>query len=222
MLSLLRSASLRGGRPFIDPRLFSTTSSAHDANKRVRVACGSGFWGDTPTATAQLVGAGGVDYIIYDYLSEVTMSLLTAAMQKKPEMGYAPDFVKYAMGPQLKGIKEKGCVLRSKSFGPFQNLDSCIIATTTFRHKDNHQCWWHQHGLVRECPEGGLLQTGRRLEDSRGLRGQSHAEAGRAPRQGRHQGDVHGHGVAHAHSLHDGLLRGRTDSEGPAGIEVLA
>ena len=120
MLSLLRSASLRGGRPFIDPRLFSTTSSAHDANKRVRVACGSGFWGDTPTATAQLVGAGGVDYIIYDYLSEVTMSLLTAAMQKKPEMGYAPDFVKYAMGPQLKDIKEKGCVLWSKSFGPFR------------------------------------------------------------------------------------------------------
>ena len=56
----------------------------------------------------QLVGAGGVDYIIYDYLSEVTMSLLTAAMQKKPEMGYAPDFVKYAVGPQLKDIKEKG------------------------------------------------------------------------------------------------------------------
>lgn len=36
------------------------------------------------------------------------MSLLTAAMQKKPEMGYAPDFVKYAVGPQLKDIKEKG------------------------------------------------------------------------------------------------------------------
>ena len=115
MLSLLRSASTRGvsghGRLFIYPRPFSTTSTAFEANKRVRVACGSGFWGDTPTATAQLVGAGGVDYIIYDYLSEVTMSLLTAAMQKKPEMGYAPDFVKYAMGPQLRDIKDKGDTL---------------------------------------------------------------------------------------------------------------
>ena len=114
MLSLLlRSTSTRGisvlGGPLIDLRPFSTTRSAYESSKRVRVACGSGFWGDTPTATAQLVGAaGGVDYIIYDYLSEVTMSLLTAAMQKKPEMGYAPDFVKYAMGPQLKEIKEKG------------------------------------------------------------------------------------------------------------------
>jgi len=45
---------------------------------------------------------------VFDYLSEVTMSLLTAAKQKNPDMGYAPDFVLYALGPYLKEIKNKG------------------------------------------------------------------------------------------------------------------
>ena len=45
---------------------------------------------------------------MFDYLSEVTMSLLTAAQQKNPELGYAPDFVMHALGPYLKDIKSKG------------------------------------------------------------------------------------------------------------------
>ncbi len=85
-----------------------SVSAASYSEKRVRIGCASGFWGDTPTASAQLIKGGKVDYIILDYLSELTMSLLTAAMQKKPEMGYAPDLIKYAIGPNLKAIKEQG------------------------------------------------------------------------------------------------------------------
>ncbi len=36
------------------------------------------------------------------------MSLLTAAMHKKPELGYAPDFVLHGIGPHLNDIKRKG------------------------------------------------------------------------------------------------------------------
>lgn len=49
-----------------------------------------------------------LDFLVFDYLSEVTMSLLTAAQQKNPELGYAPDFVMHALGPYLKDIKNKG------------------------------------------------------------------------------------------------------------------
>lgn len=56
----------------------------------------------------QLIYHGDVDFIIYDYLSEITMSLLTAAQAKKPELGFAPDFVMDAIGPHLKQIKNKG------------------------------------------------------------------------------------------------------------------
>ena len=44
---------------------------------------------------------------MFDYLSELTMSLLTGARQKNPQLGYAPDFVQ-AVGPYLNDIKQKG------------------------------------------------------------------------------------------------------------------
>ena len=49
-----------------------------------------------------------LDFLVFDYLSEVTMSLLTAAQQKNPELGFAPDFVIHALGPYLRDIKDKG------------------------------------------------------------------------------------------------------------------
>ncbi len=82
----------------------------------VRLGCASGFWGDTPTATAQLAPSNP-DYIVYDYLSEVTMSLLTAAKSKKPELGFAPDFVFSAVGPQLNELRRRGIRVISNAGG---------------------------------------------------------------------------------------------------------
>ena len=59
-------------------------------------------------AASQLIYNGNVDFIVFDYLSEITMSLLTAAKAKNPEFGYAPDFVAFAIGPHLKEIKNRG------------------------------------------------------------------------------------------------------------------
>jgi hypothetical protein len=55
-------------------------------------------------AIAQLLREG-VDYLIMDYLAEVTMSLLARAKKKSPEGGYPPDFVAY-LEPHLKAIRE--------------------------------------------------------------------------------------------------------------------
>ncbi len=54
--------------------------------------CG-GFWGDDPTAAARQVRGGPIDYLVMDYLAEVTMAILHKQMARRPELGYAGDFL---------------------------------------------------------------------------------------------------------------------------------
>ncbi|MGE3773237.1 MAG: acyclic terpene utilization AtuA family protein [Gammaproteobacteria bacterium] len=75
-----------------------------NAEKIVRIGCGAGFWGDSAEGPAQLVRAGGLDYLVMDYLAEITMSLLARAKAKKPDAGYATDFVDGVMKPLLPEI----------------------------------------------------------------------------------------------------------------------
>ncbi len=59
----------------------------------VRVASGQGFWGDLLTAPIDQVRGGQIDYLMLDYLAEVTMSILQKQRSRNPEAGYARDFV---------------------------------------------------------------------------------------------------------------------------------
>ncbi|XP_041820719.1 uncharacterized protein lratb.1 [Chelmon rostratus] len=83
----------------------------------VRIGCASGFWGDTATSVPQLIYSGKLDFLVFDYLSEITMSLLTAAKAKMPTLGYAPDFVQIALAPFINDIHRKGIRVVSNAGG---------------------------------------------------------------------------------------------------------
>ncbi len=59
----------------------------------VRIASGSGFWGDWLDAPVRQIEGGPIDYLVLDYLAEVTMSVLQKQRQRDPSAGYAHDFV---------------------------------------------------------------------------------------------------------------------------------
>ncbi len=100
----------------------------------VRIGGASGAWGDSPMAIGQLLQTE-VDYLMMDYLAEVTMSLLARARMKDTEAGYPPDFVAY-LKPHLKQIAQRGVKVVSNAGG--MNPQAC------------------QRALQAACAEAGL------------------------------------------------------------------
>jgi len=95
--------------------------------KKINVGGASGFWGDHHRATAQLLAAKRLDYIVYDYLAEITMSIMARARAKDSTKGYATDFVSSALGPNLREIASQGVKLISNAGGV--NPGACAEAT---------------------------------------------------------------------------------------------
>ncbi len=82
----------------------------------IRIASGQGFWGDLPIAPVNQAKKGPIDYLVMDYLAEVTMSIMQKQRMKNPDWGYARDFVG-VIEQILPEISEKGIKVISNAGG---------------------------------------------------------------------------------------------------------
>jgi hypothetical protein len=108
----------------------------------VRIGGASGAWGDSPRAIPQLLREP-LDYLMMDYLAEVSMSLLARARMKAPDAGFPPDFIAYLKDylPELKrrrirvvsnagGVNPRGCKAALQAICRDLGVDLNIAAVT--------------------------------------------------------------------------------------------
>jgi len=90
--------------------------------EKIRIASGQGFWGDLPNAPIEQVKNGPIDYLVMDYLAEVTMSIMQKQKMRNENYGYARDFVE-VIEAVLPDIAEKGIKVISNAGGV--NPEAC-------------------------------------------------------------------------------------------------
>ena len=86
----------------------------------------SGFWGESDMGLPQLLAKGSVDYVIFDYLAEITMSIMARARAKDASRGYATDFVETVMRSNLPEVARQGVKILSNAGG--MNPEACAAA----------------------------------------------------------------------------------------------
>jgi hypothetical protein len=96
-------------------------------NKLVRIGCSSAAWGDSLHSVSQLLQGDQIDYLVGDYLAEVTMAILSKLKARNPEGGYVPDWAD-SVRPHLAKIREKNIKLITNAGGmnPFACRDAFL------------------------------------------------------------------------------------------------
>ncbi len=93
------------------------------SNRKVcRIGCGSGFWGDSPDGAGQLIDEH-LNFLVFDYLAEITMALLAANKRRNPQHGYVPDFLDYVIRPHAAALTSGGIRVVANAGG--MNVRAC-------------------------------------------------------------------------------------------------
>ena len=92
----------------------------------IRIAGASGFWGDTAAAVPQLLTVNDLDFLVFDYLAEVTLSIMASQKAKSANAGYASDFVSITLKHHLKTMLDRGIRVISNAGG--LNPLACVEA----------------------------------------------------------------------------------------------
>jgi len=115
------------------------------ANRQIiSVGGASGYWGEASHATAQLLTAKKLDFLVYDYLAEITMSIMARARAKDPQAGFAGDFLSAALAPNIEeiarrkvrvisnagGVSPKACGEATRALVADKNLDLKVAVIT--------------------------------------------------------------------------------------------
>jgi hypothetical protein len=100
--------------------------------EKIRIAAGQGFWGDLPDAPVRQVEGGPIDYLMLDYLAEVTMSIMQKQKARDPNAGYARDFVPL-MKQILPACVERDIKVVANAGGV--NVHGCAAAVRNVAHE---------------------------------------------------------------------------------------
>lgn len=154
----------------------------------VRIAGGQGFWGDWLEAPYRQVTGGPVDYLMMDYLAEVTMSILQKQKQRDATRGYATDFVTQ-MQRILPIIVQRGIKITANAGGV--NPRACANAVADVARKlgckltigivTGDDLLGRLDGLLARGHDLKNLDTGRPLKDVRDRVLSANAYLGAAP-----------------------------------------
>jgi hypothetical protein len=104
-------------------------SGSMGSGKTIRIGGASAFWGDSMVAAPQLLAQGEVDYLIFDYLAEITMSIMARIRAKDPAQGYATDFVTVTMKRLLPELARRKVKIVANAGGV--NPAACAAAIRT-------------------------------------------------------------------------------------------
>ena len=83
----------------------------------IHIGGASGYWGESAMATPQLLSHKKLDYLVYDYLAEITMSIMAQAKAKDTNRGYATDFIDHVLKPNLEEIAKNKVKVISNAGG---------------------------------------------------------------------------------------------------------
>jgi hypothetical protein len=100
--------------------------------EKIRIASGQGFWGDMLDAPVRQVEGGPIDYLMLDYLAEVTMSIMQKQRARDPSAGYARDFVPL-MKQILSACVERNIRVTANAGGV--NVEGCANAVREVAHE---------------------------------------------------------------------------------------
>jgi Acyclic terpene utilisation family protein AtuA len=144
--------------------------------RTVRVAAGQGFWGDWLEAPYRQVTGGAVDYLMMDYLAEVTMSILQKQKSRDSTLGYATDFIPL-MQRILPTVVERGITVTANAGGVNPRACAQAVAETARRLRldgklrlgvvTGDDLLGRLDGLLARGHELRNLDTGRPLADVR-------------------------------------------------------
>jgi hypothetical protein len=84
--------------------------------KRTIIANCGGFWGDDPSAPRRQIEGGPIDYLVMDYLAEVTMAILQKQRARNPQSGYPADFITH-LRDVLPACVERGIKVMTNAGG---------------------------------------------------------------------------------------------------------
>lgn len=89
----------------------------NNQEKKIRIGGAAGFWGDSEEGPRQLIEKGNLDYLVFDYLAEITMSILARMRAKSDKAGYATDFINPVMKNLLQQISDQNIKVISNAGG---------------------------------------------------------------------------------------------------------